>query len=95
MISISHINPNLPNRLNIADNCCNSLSPPINGSPNNNSPIVHPMDHISILNEYLSLPNNNSGARYHKVTTIGVKSLQGGYDNVLANPKSANLNIPE
>lgn len=53
------------------------------------------MDHISILNEYLSLPNNNSGARYHKVTTIGVKSLQGGYDNVLANPKSANLNIPE
>lgn len=35
-----------------------------------------------------NLPNNNSGARYHKVTTLCVKFFGNGCDSLRANPKS-------
>ena len=35
-----------------------------------------------------SQPNNNSGARYHKVTTLCVKFFGNGCDSLRANPKS-------
>jgi len=41
---------------------------------------------------YLSIPNNNSGALYHNVTTTGVNYLEGLY--LLANPKSHIFNTP-
>jgi hypothetical protein len=63
-----------------------------NGSFNNISAKIQPIDQISMALVYLSIPNNNSGALYHNVTTTGVNYLEGLY--LLANPKSHIFNTP-
>ena len=52
------------------------------------SPRMHPTAHISIAVVCVFEPNKISGARYHKVTTLGVKFLLG-IPKVRARPKSA------
>jgi hypothetical protein len=55
----------------------------------------HPRDHMSTAGPYRVSPNNNSGARYHRVTTILVYSfarwggISGSFVHDLARPKSA------
>jgi len=51
---------------------------------------IQPTDHISTGVEYSLNYNNNSGQRYHRVTTSLVYGLIG-IENALANPKSAIL----
>ena len=53
---------------------------------------MHPIDHISTGVEYSFIPNNNSGALYHKVKTSFVYGLIG-IEKALAKPKSATLTI--
>ena len=38
-----------------------------------------PIDHTSIYVEYSLMPNNNSGALYHNVTTTAAYNFQLGY----------------
>jgi hypothetical protein len=48
---------------------------------------------MSIYDVYSRAPNNNSGALYHKVTTLFVYLGWEGFNN-LASPKSAILTSP-
>jgi len=61
-----------------------------------NSANIHPIDHISILVEYLLHPSNNSGALYQRVTTLFVyfASIYELTIIFLAKPKSANFTAP-
>ena len=77
----------LPKSLKILFNSSTSDSPGKRGFINNNSPKIHPQDQTSIAVEYSLIPSNNSGARYHNVTTTAVYACNGDpYSR--ASPKS-------
>mmetsp|Transcript_514 Transcript_514/g.1321 ORF Transcript_514/g.1321 Transcript_514/m.1321 type:complete len:301 (-) Transcript_514:43-945(-) len=63
------------------------------GRPDAISPKMHPTDQISTGVEYLRLPINTSGARYHSVTTSCVYD-RTGMPKARARPKSASLRAP-
>ena len=67
-----------------------SLRPGNRGIPDAISAKMQPILHTSTEVLYRLAPNNNSGARYHKVTTSKVYGPLGIADN-RAKPKSANL----
>ena len=54
---------------------------------------MQPIAQISLAQEYLLLFNKISGARYHKVTNLGVKKLLGKF-KCLAKPKSVIFKLP-
>lgn len=66
--------------------------PGIKGLDKSSSPNTQPHAHISMAQVCFLDPSNNSGLRYHSVTTTGVifASLS---PYVLANPKSATVDM--
>jgi hypothetical protein len=63
----------VPKRSIIKSNWFISLRPGNKGLWASNSPKQQPADHMSILVVWFGEFSNNSGLRYHKVTTLGVK----------------------
>ena len=53
----------------ISWSCSRESRPGSKGFRSNNSPRIHPIDHISIAAVYYFVAKSASGARYHRVAT--------------------------